>query len=279
MMGLPRLMTVLQFKQKYPVEFKSILVFPLTEAYKIPGMLSANPDLSDVQEWNGLLEALIDYIGRKYANCIFYMPVDDDSVSDVSVEANATTMVTALSLNQKYRNLCATLANIDEDNLVGESTPSEWYLHNYKVAYTGTESTVGSGNASAKTGLQTIKKRQIATLEKGTSGETTATLRDVSLVAPSALTGIADPQDTDTTKGALGADNTSSITASSSNATTTYNTQKEGYYNTGNKTTILKDVQDLTVNSPFFKSWLDEIMESIVIPVYASTFGCKTERF
>lgn len=278
-MSLPRLMTILQFKQKYPVEFKSILTFPLTEAYKIPGMLSANPDLSDVQEWNGLLEALIDYIGRKYANCIFYMPVDDDSVIDVSVEANATTMVTALSINQKYRNLCATLANIDEDNLVGESTPSEWYLHNYKVAYTGTESVAGSGNASAKTGLKTEKTRQIATLEKGTSGETTATLRDVSLVAPSALPGVVEPKDTDTTTGALGSDNTSSITASSSNATTTYNTQKEGYYNTGNKTTILKDVQDLTVNSPFFKSWLDEIMESIVIPVYASTFGCKTERF
>ena len=279
MMSLPRLMTVLQFKQKYPVEFKSILVFPLTEAYKIPGMLSANPDLSDVEEWNGLLEALIDYIGRKYANCIFYMPVDDDSVSDVSVEANATTMVTALSLNQKYRNLCATLANIDEDNLVGESTPSEWYLHNYKVAHTGTEATVGSGNARAKTGLQTEKRREIATLEKGTSGETTATLRDVSLVTPSALQGVSDPKDTDATIGTLDNDKTSSITSSSSNATTTYNTQKEGYYNTGNKTTILKDVQDLTVNSPFFKSWLDEIMESIVIPVYASTFGCKTERF
>lgn len=278
-MSLPRLMTVLQFKQKYPVEFKSILVFPLTEAYKIPGMLSANPDLSDVQEWNGLLEALIDYIGRKYANCIFYMPVDDDSVSDVAVEANATTMVTALSLNQKYRNLCATLANIDEDNLVDESTPSEWYLHNYKVAYTGTESTVGSGNASAKTGLKTEKKREIATLEQGTSGETTARLRDVSLVAPSSLPGVNNPTDSDETKGSLDNDNTSSITASSSNATTTYNTQKAGYYNTGNKTTILKDVQDLTVNSPFFKSWLDEIMGSIVIPVYASTFGCKTERF
>ena len=279
-MSLPKLMTISQFKYKYPVQFKEILTFPLTQGYMIPGMLSDNPDITDVEEWNGLLEALIEYIGRKYANCIFYIPVNESHIIETATEANATTMITALSINQKYRNLCATLANIDGQGKVENMSPSEWYLNNYKVAYTGTVITQDTGSASSQTGVKTTKTRQIGTLEKGTSGETTATLRDVAASIPYSSPSIANPVDTDTTEGSLDANNkTSAITSSNNTEGVTYDTLKKGYYNTGNKTTILKDLQELASKSPFFPKWLDEIMESIVIPVYTSTFGSRTERF
>ena len=273
-MSLPRIMTVGQVIYKYPEAFKEIIHPAFRKAYLIPGMLEAEPDPEAIEKYNGMLEACVSYVKTHYQNCIFAIPIDEEAI-DFIFEASASAMITAMSIDQKYRNLCATLAVIKDDMKVGadDKNVDEWYLHNYKVAYTGDVTNIGSTSSSTATNITTTHDRKIGENNMGTSGETTATLRNVSRTMP--YKEGENDVDTDTVSGEA-EDNT---TSGESSLTTSYDTLKEGYYNTGNKTTILKDVQDLAVNMPFFPKWLDEVMESIVIPVYTSKFGSRTGIF
>lgn len=264
---MPKFMTILQIAKKRETDFKTALGIAFVEGLFIPGMLLPNPSGATEQTLQALIDQMYDTAIHRYAKCIFAFPVEGD-LSDFSfVETMSVLRITSLSLNEKYRNLCASLGNIDDSGLINGVNPIQWYLSNYRVAYTGTVSDSGSGSSSTATNLTTTRHRNIGSLIKGTSGETTATLRNVSETTPVDNSTNKDG-DTDTISG----DARDNSTSTSSSNTTTYNTLKEGYYNTGNKTTILKDIQELAVNSPFFPKWLDEIMNAIIIPVYTSTF-------
>lgn len=261
---MPKFMTILQIAKKRETDFKTALGIAFVEGLFIPGMILPNPSEVTEQTLQALIDQMYDTAIHRYAKCIFAFPVEGD-LSDFSfVETMSVLRITSLSLNEKYRNLCASLGNIDDSGLINGVNPIQWYLSNYRVATTGTVTGAGTDTSSTATNLTTTRHRSIGSLTKGTSGETTATLRNVSEITPVDN----NNGDTDTISGSSDNNNTHSVSSS----TTTYNTLKEGYYNTGNKTTILKDIQELAVNSPFFPKWLDEIMNSIIIPVYTSTF-------
>lgn len=263
-MQMPKFMTILQISKKRATDFRTALGIAFVEAIFIPGMIVPTPSDLTQETLTALIDQMCDTAIHRYAKCIFAFPIEGDVLDFSFVETMSVLRITSLSLNEKYRNLCASLGNIDDSGLINGVNPVDWYLTNYKVATTGTVAFAGSDSSSTATKLTTTRHRTIGTLEKGTSGESSATLRDVSQVTPvDNSTG-----DTDTISGTANDNNTQS----SAYNTTTYNTLKEGYYNTGNKTTILKDIQELAVNSPFFPKWLDEIMNAIIIPVYTSTF-------
>lgn len=259
--------TIFRIAKKRETDFRTALGIAFVEAIFIPGMIVPKPSDLTQETLTALIDQMCDTAIHRYAQCIFAFPIEGD-VSDFSfVETMSVLRITSLSINEKYRNLCASLGNIDDSGLINGVNPMDWYLANYKVATTGTVANAGSDTSSTATNLTTTRHRNIGSLTKGTSGETTATLRNVSETTP-VDNSLNKDGDTDTISGSSDNNNTHTITSN----TTTYNTLKEGYYNTGNKTTILKDIQELAVNSPFFPKWLDEIMNSIIIPVYTSTF-------
>lgn len=264
---MPKFVTILQLAAKRPTDMKTALGLAMIDAFSIPGMIVPDPTAVSQESTLIYIDRMCEKAIHDYAKCIFSIPIKG-SLDDFSfTETMSLLIITAKSLNQKYRNLCVTLGNIDDLNKIGNMNPLEWYLHNYKVATTGDVQLYASGSASTNTDITTTRHRNIGTQEKGTSGETTATLRNISEITPIDNSTNKDG-DTDHVSG----DAKDNTTSTSNNSTTTYNTLKEGYYNTGNKTTILKDVQDLAFNAPFFQKWLDELMQAIIIPVYASTF-------
>lgn len=264
---MPKFMTILQIAKKRETDFRTALGIAFVEAIFIPGMIVSSPSDVTQETLTVLIDQMCDTVIHRYAKCIFAFPIEGDVADFSFVETMSVLRITSLSLNEKYRNLCASLGNINDSGLINGVNPMEWYLANYKVATTGTVSDSGSDSSSTATNLTTTRHRNIGSLTKGTSGETTATLRDVSETTPVDKS-LNQSGDTDTISG----DAKDNSTETTSSNTTTYDTLKEGYYNTGNKTTILKDIQELAVNSPFFPKWLDEIMNAIIIPVYTSTF-------
>ena len=270
----PRLMTLKQVYDKYPVWIRDTVLAPaIRMAWNIPGMLVHNPDEYTPEEYSGVVETICMEIIDRYKNCIFYIPIDEDEISSIMLEASSSVLVSAWSVNAKYQNLALTIPAIE--NITGENmTPIEWYLTNYKVNMTGTVGTVDGGSTTVATDLTTSRTRQIGTKTQGTTGETTATMRDVEQTFPIGAPNASNPPtDTDHVTGEAA----KNVTTASTSGTTTYNTTKSGYYNTGNKTTILKDIQEMSGYAPLFPKWCDEVICSILIPVYSSTFGFKTE--
>ena len=270
----PRLMTLKQIYDKYPVWIKDTVLAPaIRMAWNIPGMLVHNPEEYTPEEYSGVVEVICNEIIDRYRNCIFYLPIDEDAIPDIMLEASSSILVSAWSVNAKYQNLALTIPAIE--NITGETmTPIEWYLTNYKVTMTGTVGIVNGGTTTVGTDISTERTRQIGSKTEGTTGETTATLRDIERTLPVGADNLTDvPKDVDHVTGKA-KDN---ITTASTSGTTTYNTTKSGYYNTGNKTTILKDIQEMSAIAPLFPKWCDEVICSILIPVYSSTFGFKTE--
>ena len=264
---MPKFMTIMQIAKKRKTDFRTALGIAFVDAIFIPGMIVPSPSDVTQETLTALIDQMCDTAIHRYAKCIFAFPIEGD-VSDFSfVETMSVLRITSLSLNEKYRNLCASLGNIDDSGLINGVDPIQWYLSNYRVTTTGTVGETGSGTSSVNTDITTTRHRNIGTLDEGTSGETSPTLRPVSQSKPVDFSSN-NAGDTDTISGDAESNNTHTVSSS----TTTYNTLKEGYYNTGNKTTILEDIQDLARNAPFFPKWLDEVMTSIIIPVYTSTF-------
>lgn len=271
---MPKLVTLSQINYKRRVDFELAIKSALVEGVTIPNMLvseipidpeTERPDQSFIDDLASMAYVVLM---QRYGNLIYFMPANPDLETMPFIDAYLAAYMCSMSLKGKYETLCQTVPMMDDEGKIGGMSPLEWYLHNYKVATTGTVGT--ESHSEANTDMSTTYDKHFGSQTKGTSGESSATPRVVEEVYPVRATGDTTP-DTTNTKGDVEDNYTDS------NSTTTYNTLKEGYYNTGNKTTIMKDMQDMAFKAPFFYKWLEELVASFTIPIYSSTFGFKTE--